>query len=1516
MSFLASSMDQLNVEDMTELERLDEEVIIRNLENRFKKDAIYTYVGSLLVSLNPLKDLPIYSISSMEQYCGRKHRNTETPHLFAISNETYLSLLSSQTSQSVLISGESGSGKTESTKYFIQYLTYASTQGHSGEKPLGNIEAQLLNANPILEAFGNARTIRNNNSSRFGKFIRVYFDFKGRISGCQIDRYLLEKSRVVVQSVSERSYHVFYQLVKGASPEAAKAYALLEPHQYLLLSRSGCTSIDGVDDAAQFSALKRSMSILGISEEQQSNVFSLLSAILHIGNIAFDNSREKSEVKNKHLLQIPAKLLGISPEKLEQALCTRPFQSASRKSFYKIPFRPGESEEAKQALCKGLYEYLFEWIVNQINLSMSKCSSSFSPSTQNYIGILDIFGFEWFEKNTFSQLLINYANEKLQQQFNDYIFKHEQKEYEREQIPWSTITFQDNMECVQLIEGKLGVLSLLDEECVFPKGTDMSYLEKLTAKHITHPNFGKPTPTLRNRDQIAGEFIIKHYAGPVSYSVDRILEYNKDNLFPHLIQLLKLESTNAFVKEITPDVSEVPAIPVTNSPTTMRPAKASSSLGGRFKAQLSFLSELLSQTSPHYIRCIKPNSILQENMFDSSSVRLQLRCSGIINATKVRKQGYFYRALFHDFYRRFFFLLPHTKLRDQEFCRFVLSKVAKGSDQWQIGQTKVFLKEHCYTNLEALRELKLSKTALFLQRRIRIWKARKIYNSLLAAKEQERQRILKEHEEKERAEQERRRREELERLERLRIEQERLEAERSAKEREEKERSEAEKIRKEEARRTLMELELEREKELRKQELEEQIRLETEKTRAEERARLVAETKKVQEEEMRRREEEARQREEETRRREEESRQREEEVRQREEEARRRETEKAKEVAVEYEKPLPSPRKREPKIESGSSSESSSPVITPRENKQSPAENKPTAEVVAVSSPQENKHATPERKDSTSSASSSPASTSPVITPRENKQSPAENKSQPVESEYEPDLKDLKKAVVAEDEYQWAKVESSKIERYLKSKAAKNPSALKATASTLISPSTVLLSDLDKLVAVVRAKNEPAIAPTVRAIISSMRTQCELGRELANFIGSGFTTLKKTENRLLNACEFMEKLSPTLVVATKQSYVEPSDKKRSELFRKVIKHAKRLNMIITHGHGIDEPEPPELKTTVSKSQRDISKSKKKSASKPKLSLDSIYSSKSKKDERALSPRKNESPPKSPKSQPVAATSATADAPSSPTLTEKSSDQSYFGSVKEKSSPKNPLPFRTHRSTPSKIDSPAGPPGNAASQLYLDRVEYSKALIGAAKSATLPLLDKYLAMGADINYVDENKMTALTWAVRSNSKECVERLLKDLNVNVNAQDIVLWTPLHYAVYLKYPAIVSLLLKHKSVDVFRTNNQGKKALDLVSNSKEISALFEAHKPISKVSVKTFKENVLQKDDGKTSSITSPSTPPVSITPTSSSEKEEEVISKPKTTVAVPQAKTSTKTNRRGKRSDMFRVSQINHETSSDQ
>ncbi|KAK3149354.1 hypothetical protein QOZ80_3AG0216210 [Eleusine coracana subsp. coracana] len=697
------------VDDMTKLAYLHEPGVLHNLSCRYGLNEIYTYTGNILIAVNPFQRLPhLYDVHMMEQYKGATFGEL-SPHLFAIADACYRALINDHGSQSILVSGESGAGKTETTKMLMRYLAFMG--GRSGTEGR-TVEQQVLESNPVLEAFGNAKTVKNNNSSRFGKFVEIQFDKYGKISGAAVRTYLLERSRVCQVSDPERNYHCFYMLC-SAPPEDVKRFKVGDPRTFHYLNQTNCYEVANVDDAREYIETRNAMDIVGIDQEEQDAIFRVVAAILHLGNINFSKGKEIDSSKLKddksvYHLKTVAELLMCDEKALEDSLCQRVIVTPD--GNITKPLDPDSAALSRDALAKTVYSRLFDWIVDKINNSIGQ-----DPDAKNIIGVLDIYGFESFKINSFEQLCINLTNEKLQQHFNQHVFKMEQEEYTKEEIDWSYVEFVDNQDVLDLIEKKPGgIIALLDEACMFPKSTHETFAQKMYQTYKAHKRFSKPKLART-------AFTINHYAGDVTYQADHFLDKNKDYVVAEHQALLN-SSRCPFVANLFPPLPE----------ETSKQSKFSS-IGTRFKQQLQSLMETLSTTEPHYIRCVKPNAVLKPGIFENFNVLNQLRCGGVLEAIRISCAGYPTKRTFDEFVDRFGMLAPELVDSSDEkaACAAICDRM--GLKGYQIGKTKVFLRAGQMAELDARRAEVLANAARLLQRRIKTYLMRKEFLNLRKA---------------------------------------------------------------------------------------------------------------------------------------------------------------------------------------------------------------------------------------------------------------------------------------------------------------------------------------------------------------------------------------------------------------------------------------------------------------------------------------------------------------------------------------------------------------------------------------------------------------------------------------------------------------------------------------------------------------------------------------------------------------------------------------------------------------
>ncbi|XP_072185669.1 myosin-9 [Excalfactoria chinensis] len=717
------------VEDMAELTCLNEASVLHNLKERYYSGLIYTYSGLFCVVINPYKNLPIYSEEIVEMYKGKK-RHEMPPHIYAITDTAYRSMMQDREDQSILCTGESGAGKTENTKKVIQYLAHVASS-HKSKKDQGELERQLLQANPILEAFGNAKTVKNDNSSRFGKFIRINFDVNGYIVGANIETYLLEKSRAIRQAKEERTFHIFYYLLSGAG-EHLKTDLLLEPYNKYRFLSNGHVTIPGQQDKDMFQETMEAMRIMGIPDEEQLGLLKVISGVLQLGNIVFKKERntDQASMPDNTAAQKVSHLLGINVTDFTRGILT-PRIKVGRDYVQKAQTKE-QADFAIEALAKATYERMFRWLVMRINKALDKTKRQGA----SFIGILDIAGFEIFELNSFEQLCINYTNEKLQQLFNHTMFILEQEEYQREGIEWNFIDFGlDLQPCIDLIEkpaGPPGILALLDEECWFPKATDKSFVEKVVQEQGTHPKFQKPKQLKDKAD-----FCIIHYAGKVDYKADEWLMKNMDPLNDNIATLLH-QSSDKFVSELWKDVDrivgldQVAGMSETALPGAFKTRKGMfRTVGQLYKEQLAKLMATLRNTNPNFVRCIIPNHEKKAGKLDPHLVLDQLRCNGVLEGIRICRQGFPNRVVFQEFRQRYEILTPNAIpkgfMDGKQACVLMIKALELDSNLYRIGQSKVFFRAGVLAHLEEERDLKITDVIIGFQACCRGYLARKAF---------------------------------------------------------------------------------------------------------------------------------------------------------------------------------------------------------------------------------------------------------------------------------------------------------------------------------------------------------------------------------------------------------------------------------------------------------------------------------------------------------------------------------------------------------------------------------------------------------------------------------------------------------------------------------------------------------------------------------------------------------------------------------------------------------------------
>ena len=700
--FETSKKKEVGVSDLTLISKISNEAINDNLKKRFENGEIYTYIGHVLVSVNPFRDLGIYTDEVLNSYRG-KNRLEMPPHVYAIAESSYYNMKGYNENQCIIISGESGAGKTEAAKRIMQYI--ANVSGGT-DSSIQQIKDMVLATNPLLESFGNAKTLRNNNSSRFGKYLEIHFNSQGEPVGANINNYLLEKSRVVGQIKNERNFHIFYQFTKAAPSNYRELFGVQEPSSYLYTSRSKCLDVSGIDDHADFKETIKAMKIIGMSQAEQDNLFRVLAAILWLGNITFsENDEGNAKITDQSVVDFVAYLLEVDAAHVNKALTLRVVETTRggrRGSVYDVPLNPAQATAVRDAFSKALYFNMFDWIVDRVNQSLkTRSASSYS------IGILDIYGFEIFERNSFEQLCINYVNEKLQQIFIQLTLRAEQEEYAKEQIKWTPIKYFDNKVVCDLIEERRppGVFAALNDACATahadPAAADQTFVQRLNV--LASNQHFQPRQ---------GQFIIKHYAGDVAYAVDGMTDKNKDQLLKDILILVN-QSSNKFMHTLFP-------APV-DTDNKRRPPTA----GDKIKQSANDLVATLMKASPSYIRTIKPNENKSPTEYNEANVLHQIKYLGLQENVRIRRAGFAYRQTFEKFVERFYLLSPKTSYAgDYTWTGDYLSgtkQILKDSnipvEEYQMGVTKAFIKTpETLFALEAMRDRYWHNMAIRIQR--------------------------------------------------------------------------------------------------------------------------------------------------------------------------------------------------------------------------------------------------------------------------------------------------------------------------------------------------------------------------------------------------------------------------------------------------------------------------------------------------------------------------------------------------------------------------------------------------------------------------------------------------------------------------------------------------------------------------------------------------------------------------------------------------------------------------------
>ncbi|XP_027135306.1 myosin heavy chain, fast skeletal muscle [Larimichthys crocea] len=698
------------IEDMAMMTHLSEPSVLYNLKERYAAWMIYTYSGLFCVTVNPYKWLPVYDSVVVSGYRGKK-RIEAPPHIFSISDNAYQFMLQDRENQSILITGESGAGKTVNTKRVIQYFaTIAVAGGKKAEqvssKMQGSLEDQIIAANPLLEAYGNAKTVRNDNSSRFGKFIRIHFGTTGKLASADIETYLLEKSRVTFQLSAERSYHIFYQLMTGHKPELIEALLITtNPYDYHMISQGEIT-VKSINDIEEFIATDTAIDILGFTAEEKASMYKLTGAVMHHGNMKFKQKQreEQAEPDGTEVADKIAYLMGLNSADLLKALCY-PRVKVGNEFVTKGQTVP-QVNNSVMALCKSVYEKMFLWMVVRINEMLdTKQPRSF------FIGVLDIAGFEIFDFNSLEQLCINFTNEKLQQFFNHHMFVLEQEEYKKEGIEWEFIDFgMDLAACIELIEKPMGIFSILEEECMFPKATDVTFKNKLYDQHIgKSAPFQKPKPA---KGKAEAHFSLVHYAGTVDYNVNGWLDKNKDPLNDSVVQLYQ-KSAAKLLAHLYASHASTEGEGGGGKKAGKKKGGSFQTVSALFRENLGKLMTNLRSTHPHFVRCLIPNESKTPGLMENFLVIHQLRCNGVLEGIRICRKGFPSRILYGDFKQRYKVLnasvIPEGQFIDnKKASEKLLSSIDVDQTQYKFGHTKVFFKAGLLGTLEEMRDEKLA----------------------------------------------------------------------------------------------------------------------------------------------------------------------------------------------------------------------------------------------------------------------------------------------------------------------------------------------------------------------------------------------------------------------------------------------------------------------------------------------------------------------------------------------------------------------------------------------------------------------------------------------------------------------------------------------------------------------------------------------------------------------------------------------------------------------------------------
>uniref|UniRef100_A0A669CUD7 Myosin heavy chain, fast skeletal muscle n=1 Tax=Oreochromis niloticus TaxID=8128 RepID=A0A669CUD7_ORENI len=722
------------IEDMAMMTHLNEPAVLFNLKERFASWMIYTYSGLFCVVVNPYKWLPVYDAQVVVAYRGKK-RVEAPPHIFSISDNAYQFMLTDRENQSILITGESGAGKTVNTKRVIQYFAIIAMTASKKAEPTpgkmqGSLEDQIIAANPLLEAYGNAKTVRNDNSSRFGKFIRIHFGTTGKLASADIETYLLEKSRVTFQLSAERSYHIFYQLMTGHKPELLEALLITtNPFDYPMISQ-GEVTVKSINDVEEFIATDTAIDILGFTAEEKVGIYKLTGAVMHHGNMKFKQKQreEQAEPDGTEVADKIAYLLGLNSADMLKALCY-PRVKVGNEMVTKGQTVP-QVNNAVSALCKSIYEKMFLWMVVRINEMLDT-----KQPRQFFIGVLDIAGFEIFDFNSLEQLCINFTNEKLQQFFNHHMFVLEQEEYKKEGIEWEFIDFgMDLAACIELIEKPMGIFSILEEECMFPKASDTTFKNKLHDQHLGKTKcFEKPKPA---KGKAEAHFSLVHYAGTVDYNITGWLDKNKDPLNDSVVQLYQKSSNKLLALLYVAHAGEAGG----GKKGGKKKGGSFQTVSALFRENLGKLMTNLRSTHPHFVRCLIPNETKTPGLMENFLVIHQLRCNGVLEGIRICRKGFPSRILYGDFKQRYKVLnasvIPEGQFIDnKKASEKLLGSIDVDHTQYKFGHTKVFFKAGLLGTLEEMRDDKLAELVTMTQALCRGYVMRKEFVKMMERRE-------------------------------------------------------------------------------------------------------------------------------------------------------------------------------------------------------------------------------------------------------------------------------------------------------------------------------------------------------------------------------------------------------------------------------------------------------------------------------------------------------------------------------------------------------------------------------------------------------------------------------------------------------------------------------------------------------------------------------------------------------------------------------------------------------------